>query len=80
MGPDSVGILPKGGAMIAATSPLFSPGPQPHDTNVICPHCGHAYKAEGEDCDESIREIECEECGEAFTVRAQISITYHTAP
>lgn len=64
----------------AATAPLFAPGPQSHDTNVICPHCGHAYEAQAEDCDESSREIECDGCGTTFTVRAEISITYHTKP
>lgn len=65
-------------AFIAATATLFAPGPQSNDTNVICPHCGHAYEAQAEDWDESSREIECEECGATFTVRAEISITYHT--
>ena len=65
-------------AFIAATAPLFAPGPQSHDTDVICPHCGHAIRGEGQD--DGGERIECEECGEAFTVRASISITYHTTP
>ena len=65
-------------AFVAATAPLFAPGPQSSDTDVICPHCGHAIRGEGQD--EGVERIECEECGEWFTVRASISITYHTAP
>ena len=67
-------------AFIAATAPLFALGPQSSDTDIVCPHCGHAYQAEGEDCTEETKRIECEECGQTFTVFASISITYHTTP
>lgn len=62
------------------TTPPFTPGPQSHDTNVICPHCGHAYQAEGEDISEQTRRIDCDECGKPFTTFASISVTYHTTP
>ncbi len=67
-------------AFVAATAPLFAPGPQSHDTNVICPHCGHSYEAMGEDDTERRTPVECRGCGKIFTRFASISITYHTAP
>ena len=67
-------------AFIAATAPLFAPGPQSDCENVICPHCRHEYKAEAEDCTEEHHHVECERCRKSFTLFASIEITYHTTP
>lgn len=41
-----------------------------------CPHCDHPHNdMEGMD-DESLEEIECEECGKSFEVQASTHVTY----
>jgi transcription elongation factor Elf1 len=47
----------------------------------VCPHCGHIYEDSWELCqkDEDIYEYDCEYCEKAFTVQANISVTYTTA-
>lgn len=58
----------------------FEPGDQSDDCDVICPHCGYAHQAEPSDGDgeEHPQERQCDECGKAYVMWAEYSVTYHT--
>lgn len=45
---------------------------------VVCPYCGYEYKIETGEFDHSkeCHEIDCDECGEVFTLIINISVEY----
>ena len=51
-----------------------------HDTDSVCPYCGHGYQVECEDYDEEEREVECDECGKKYWMQQSYSVTTFTSP
>jgi hypothetical protein len=46
---------------------------------IVCPHCGHRYEDSWDYCpDSEPAEYDCEFCGGAFRVTANISVNYTT--
>lgn len=58
----------------------FTPGPQLDSSQVICPHCGHAYHPEAEDYSDQQRVEECDNCQLPFTVWQEFDVTHYTTP
>lgn len=53
---------------------------QSDSENAICPYCKHSYQVEGEDYNEDVREVECDECGKKYWLSQSFSVTHETRP
>lgn len=53
---------------------------QHHDSNSVCPYCGHSYQVESEDYSENTREDECSKCGKKYYLTQSFTVTHETRP
>ena len=60
------------------SAPVFRANTEIDECDVICPHCGEAYQAEGEDFSENEREETCESCGGRYVLYDEFTVTHHT--